>query len=76
MQLAYTKFLSLTMADSDKRTPSWTDRIMYATYTDSPDNPEESGITNLLYTSVPSYTTSDHVRGPVFPCPLLASYIL
>ncbi|KAJ7097763.1 inositol polyphosphate phosphatase [Mycena belliarum] len=42
---------------SQKRTPSWTDRILYATYADSP---EQSAITNLLYTSVPGYTTSDH----------------
>ncbi|PPQ81227.1 hypothetical protein CVT25_015751 [Psilocybe cyanescens] len=45
---------------STKRTPSWTDRILYATYTDSPDTPSQSAITNLLYTSIPSYTTSDH----------------
>ncbi|KAJ7709723.1 Endonuclease/exonuclease/phosphatase [Mycena rosella] len=45
---------------SEKRTPSWTDRILYTTYTDSPDTPEQSAITNLLYTSVPGYTTSDH----------------
>ncbi|KAF8965191.1 inositol polyphosphate phosphatase [Flammula alnicola] len=45
---------------SPKRTPSWTDRVLYATYTDSPDFPEKSNITNLLYTSIPSYTTSDH----------------
>ncbi|KAJ6597068.1 inositol polyphosphate phosphatase [Mycena vulgaris] len=45
---------------SEKRTPSWTDRILYTTYTDSPDTPEKSAITNLLYTSVPGYTTSDH----------------
>ncbi|KAJ7087864.1 Endonuclease/exonuclease/phosphatase [Mycena epipterygia] len=45
---------------SEKRTPSWTDRILYTTYTDSPDTPDESAITNLLYTSVPGYTTSDH----------------
>ena len=44
------------------RTPSWTDRILYATYADSPDRFNESNITNLLYTSIPSYTTSDHVR--------------
>ncbi|OAX37211.1 DNase I-like protein [Rhizopogon vinicolor AM-OR11-026] len=43
-----------------KRTPSWTDRIMYATHTDSPDTPEKSNITNILYTSIPSYVTSDH----------------
>lgn len=47
---------------SIKRTPSWTDRILYATHTDSPDTPEKSNITSLLYTSIPSYTTSDHVR--------------
>ncbi|KAF7973389.1 hypothetical protein HWV62_15166, partial [Athelia sp. TMB] len=45
---------------STKRTPSWTDRIMYTTYTDTPDTPEISNIDNLLYTSIPSYTTSDH----------------
>ncbi|KAH7912215.1 Endonuclease/exonuclease/phosphatase [Hygrophoropsis aurantiaca] len=45
---------------STKRTPSWTDRVMYTTHTDSPDTPEISNITNLLYTSIPSYTTSDH----------------
>ncbi|KIK49244.1 hypothetical protein CY34DRAFT_797194 [Suillus luteus UH-Slu-Lm8-n1] len=43
-----------------KRTPSWTDRIMYATHTDSPTTPEKSSITNILYTSIPSYVTSDH----------------
>ncbi|KAJ7343307.1 Endonuclease/exonuclease/phosphatase [Mycena albidolilacea] len=47
-------------AYSEKRMPSWTDRILYTTYTDSPDNPDESAIKNLLYTSVPGYTTSDH----------------
>lgn len=35
---------------------------MYTTYTDSPDTPQTSNITNALYTSIPSYTTSDHVR--------------
>ncbi|KAJ6623479.1 skeletal muscle/kidney enriched inositol 5-phosphatase [Mycena sp. CBHHK59/15] len=45
---------------SEKRTPSWTDRILYTTHTDSPDTPDKSNITNLLYTSVPGYTTSDH----------------
>ncbi|KAI0949965.1 hypothetical protein AcV7_008583 [Taiwanofungus camphoratus] len=43
-----------------ERTPAWTDRIMYTTYSDSPDLPRQSNITNLLYTTVPSYTTSDH----------------
>lgn len=42
---------------STKRTPSWTDRILYATYTDTP---EKSSVKNLAYTSIPSYTTSDH----------------
>lgn len=36
--------------------------MLYATYTDDPDTPEKSNITNLLYTSVPGYTTSDHVN--------------
>ncbi|KAJ8079130.1 hypothetical protein PM082_013418 [Marasmius tenuissimus] len=45
---------------SSKRTPSWTDRILYTTHTDSPDTPEVSNITNCIYTSIPSYTTSDH----------------
>ncbi|KAI0093845.1 skeletal muscle/kidney enriched inositol 5-phosphatase [Irpex rosettiformis] len=43
-----------------KRHPAWTDRIMYTTYSDSPDTPQRSNITNALYTSIPSYTTSDH----------------
>ncbi|KAF8136748.1 Endonuclease/exonuclease/phosphatase [Boletus edulis] len=42
------------------RTPSWTDRILYTTYTDLPTTPDKSEITNILYTSVPSYVTSDH----------------
>ncbi len=32
------------------------------THSDSPDITDDSGITSLLYTSIPSYTTSDHVR--------------
>lgn len=41
---------------------SWTDRILYATANDPPDLPyEQSSITNILYTSIPSYTASDHV---------------
>lgn len=47
--------------NSSRRTPSWTDRVLYATYSDDPGAPEKSNITNLLYTSVPGYTTSDHV---------------
>ncbi|KAF4576710.1 Endonuclease/exonuclease/phosphatase superfamily protein [Pleurotus pulmonarius] len=42
------------------RMPSWTDRILYATHTDLLDSPETSNITNVLYTSIPAYTTSDH----------------
>lgn len=42
---------------SGKRTPAWTDRILYATHTDTPG---QSNIKNVLYTSIPSYTTSDH----------------
>lgn len=34
---------------------------MYVTHSDSPDTPQESRIKNLLYTAIPSYTTSDHV---------------
>jgi len=45
---------------SSHRTPSWTDRVLYSTYSDDPRTPEKSNITNLLYTSVPGYTTSDH----------------
>ncbi|KZT26393.1 DNase I-like protein [Neolentinus lepideus HHB14362 ss-1] len=45
---------------SPLRAPSWTDRVLYATHTDSPETPTSSNIKNLLYTSIPSYTTSDH----------------
>jgi hypothetical protein len=45
---------------SAKRMPAWTDRVLYTTYTDSDYTPSKSGITPLLYTSIPSYTTSDH----------------
>lgn len=47
---------------STKRSPSWTDRILYTTHTDTPFRPEVSNIKNLLYTNVPGYTASDHVR--------------
>ncbi|KAF8637332.1 hypothetical protein AX17_002833 [Amanita inopinata Kibby_2008] len=43
-----------------KRVPAWTDRVLFATYTDSPDEPDRSNVETLLYTSIPSYTTSDH----------------
>ncbi|KZO97869.1 inositol polyphosphate phosphatase [Calocera viscosa TUFC12733] len=36
-----------------KRTPSWTDRILFASHDDVPIKP-------LIYTSIQSYTTSDH----------------
>jgi len=51
---------------SGKRTPSWTDRVLYATVSDPVDDVEVtqasggSVIENIVYTSVPSYTTSDH----------------
>ncbi|KAL9715289.1 hypothetical protein Ac2012v2_001951 [Leucoagaricus gongylophorus] len=45
---------------SSRRMPSWTDRVLYATYSDSPGNGAHSNITNVLYTSIPSYITSDH----------------
>ncbi|CUA72220.1 Polyphosphatidylinositol phosphatase INP52 [Rhizoctonia solani] len=45
---------------SKKRLPAWTDRILYTTYLDSPSTPDTSYITPILYTSVPSYTISDH----------------
>jgi len=45
---------------SPRRMPSWTDRVLYTTYTDPPEDTSQSQITNLLYTSIPSYTTSDH----------------
>ncbi|KAG8762664.1 hypothetical protein FRC12_008928 [Ceratobasidium sp. 428] len=45
---------------STNRTPAWTDRILFTTYFDSPSTPDVSYIIPLLYTSVQSYTTSDH----------------
>ena len=54
--------MRLNVTSSSKRLPAWTDRIMYISHPDSPDTPQESAITNVLYTSIPSYTTSDHVR--------------
>lgn len=43
-----------------KREPAWTDRVLFATHTDSAEEPDKSNIDILLYTSIPSYTTSDH----------------
>jgi hypothetical protein len=34
---------------------------MYASHVDHPDDLESSGISNVLYTSIPSYVLSDHV---------------
>ncbi|KAI9466179.1 inositol polyphosphate phosphatase [Lactarius psammicola] len=45
---------------SHRRTPAWTDRILYTTYSDSSDTTEDSAIIDVLYTTIPSYTTSDH----------------
>ena len=39
---------------------------MYTTYTDTPDTPGQSNIDNALYTSIPSYTTSDHVSSHLY----------
>ena len=46
---------------SYKRDPAWTDRILFATDADLPEEPDKSCVDVLLYTSIPSYTTSDHV---------------
>ncbi|KAK2466803.1 hypothetical protein APHAL10511_001061 [Amanita phalloides] len=43
-----------------KRVPAWTDRILFGTHTDSPEEPDKSNIEVLLYTTIPSYTMSDH----------------
>jgi len=43
-----------------KRDPAWTDRILFATHADLPEEPDKSCVDVLLYTSIPSYTTSDH----------------
>jgi hypothetical protein len=76
-QVKWKEFAVLTVLRSAKRAPSWTDRILYASRfdpveddlreeeRDAPPVPSErthrSVIENLVYTSVPSYTTSDHV---------------
>ncbi|CCM04728.1 uncharacterized protein FIBRA_06916 [Fibroporia radiculosa] len=57
---SYKYKLGETVMFDFKRLPAWTDRIMYTSYADSPDTPRESTISNLLYTIIPSYTTSDH----------------
>lgn len=45
---------------SSKRMPSWTDRILYTTASDTELPPPESNIKNLLYTSILAFTKSDH----------------
>ncbi|KAJ1310455.1 hypothetical protein OPQ81_007188 [Rhizoctonia solani] len=57
---SYKYIIGETDIFSEKRLPAWTDRIFYTTYLDSPATPETSYITPVLYTSVPSYSTSDH----------------
>ncbi|KIL69877.1 hypothetical protein M378DRAFT_157119 [Amanita muscaria Koide BX008] len=42
-----------------RRVPAWTDRVLFASHGDSPDE-DKSKTDVLLYTSIPSYTTSDH----------------
>ncbi|KAG6851268.1 hypothetical protein H0H93_011704 [Arthromyces matolae] len=56
---------------SGQRTPSWTDRVLYATHTDSPNVFGVSNITNILYTSIPGYVTSDHEKQKPIVCMLL-----
>ncbi|CCA73305.1 related to inositol polyphosphate phosphatase-Laccaria bicolor [Serendipita indica DSM 11827] len=43
-----------------KRTPSWTDRILFTTVSDDANNLSTSQITPLVYSAVPSYVASDH----------------
>ncbi|KAG8708451.1 hypothetical protein FRC08_018883 [Ceratobasidium sp. 394] len=57
---SYKYILGEKHAYSKRRNPAWTDRILFTTYLDSPSTPDVSYITPLLYTSVQSYTTSDH----------------
>lgn len=52
--------LTLVHFLSPKRIPSWTDRILFTTAGDHPSDLSKSLITPLVYTPVPSYTTSDH----------------
>jgi len=42
------------------RAPAWTDRILFTTAADSPESPNASAIKPLLYTTIPSWTNSDH----------------
>jgi len=45
-------------SNSEQRIPAWTDRILYASALDQ--STTQSSIETILYTSIPSYTTSDH----------------
>ena len=47
-----------TRPNSQQRLPAWTDRILYVSASDQ--SITQSSIEPLLYTSIPSYTTSDH----------------
>lgn len=47
----------LMFVHSLKRMPAWTDRVLFASHTDSST---KSAIETLQYASIPSYTTSDH----------------
>ena len=56
-------------SNSEHRLPAWTDRILYASASDL--STTQSSIEALLYTSIPSYTISDHK--PVMALLLLPS---
>ena len=56
-----TLVLHLITNPSYKRDPAWTDRILFATHADLHEEPDKSCVDILLYTTIPSYTTSDHV---------------
>jgi len=55
--------------NSEHRLPAWTDRILYASALDQ--STTQTSIESILYTSIPSYTTSDHK--PVMALLLLPS---
>lgn len=61
--------LTASGLNSEHRLPAWTDRILYASASDK--STTQSSIESLLYTSIPSYTTSDHK--PVMALLLLPS---
>jgi len=56
-------------SNSEQRLPAWTDRILFASASDL--STTQSSIEALLYTSIPSYTISDHK--PVMALLLLPS---